>query len=107
MSKTPCPQLSLEHKQWLTEIIQEVYKPVYELQYTEMYWTEEAGYVHIKFKNQLQPSPYVVNGGYKFQTYNVFSDATSNVIVHKTKESLKQFIVNKPNQVYNSYINRL
>ena len=84
-----------------------MYKPVYELQYTEMYWTEEAGYVHIKFKNQLQPSPYVVNGTYKFQTYNVFSDATSNVIVHKTKESLKQFIVNKPNQVYNSYINRL
>ena len=107
MSKSPYPQLSLEHKQWLTEIIQEVYKPIYELQYTEMYLTEEAGYVHIKFKNQLQPSPYVVNGAYKFQTYNVFSDATSNVIVHKTKESLKQFIVNKPNQVYNSYINRL
>ena len=84
-----------------------MYKPIYELQYTEMYWKEEAGYVHIKFKNQLQPSPYVVNGAYKFQTYNVFSDATSNVIVHKTKESLKQFIVDKPNQVYNSYINRL
>ncbi len=107
MSKTPYPQLSLEHKQWLTEIIQEVYKPVYELQYTEMYWTEEAGYVHIKFKNQLQPSPYVVNGGYKFQTYNVFSDATSNIIVHKTKESLKHFITSIPSKVYNTYMNRL
>ncbi len=107
IKKPPYPQLSLEHKQWIDEIINEIFKPVYELQYTDMYWLEEAGYVHIKFKNQLQPSPYVVNGAYKFQTYNVFSAPTSNVIVHQTKESLKQFISGQPSEIYNTYKNRL
>ena len=72
-----------------------------------MLWIEEAGYVHLKFKDKLQPQPYAVNGGYRFFTYNVYSQTVNNIVVHKTKESLKQSIISNLKDTYESYKNRL
>ena len=106
-------ELSLEHKTWMSELIQEVFEHIDELKYTECFWKESAGYVHLYFKDLLRPSIYVMNNSksltssWCFNKHIVFSTCINNISCQKDKESLKQYILNNMNKEYTKYIKRL
>lgn len=99
--------LSLESKQWLTEILLEDFKSNPIFQYTKMYFIESAGYLHLKFKDELRPNVYLIGQYYQFNIYHVFSDSILNISCHSSKEKLKEYIFNNLAKDYTKYLNRL
>lgn len=101
-------ELSLEHKTWMSELIQEVFDHIHELKYTNCFWKESAGYVHLYFEDMLRPSIYLMNNtSWKFNKHIVFSTCINNISCRKDKESLKQYILSNMNKEYFKYTKRL